>query len=124
MGRNWAGGAVMGTDGNGSPHYPHSAHAQKQTGESVPIRSPLVKGLPDDSGLMSMRLESRDDVLIRWRTHGVIAGSVRDAQGIFDVHWASSTGWVCSCSDEYGCHHVAALRQLTDAGAAVTRGVR
>jgi hypothetical protein len=59
-------------------------------------------------------------VVIRWRTPGVTAASVRDADGIFDVRWTSSTGWDCSCPEEFACHHVAAVRQLTvdPAGAA------
>ena len=56
-------------------------------------------------------------VLVTWRTPGVIAASVRDAAGILDVRWSRLAGWSCSgCPDEHRCHHVAAVRQLTDRG--------
>jgi len=52
--------------------------------------------------------------ITRW-TPTVIAGSVRDdLTGIADVRWSALAGWSCSCRDEFACHHIAAVRQLTE----------
>ena len=56
-----------------------------------------------------------DDVTIKWRTPGVIAGSVRDFAGVHDVTWSGSTGWCCSCAEPGPCAHVLAVRQTTEA---------
>jgi hypothetical protein len=53
------------------------------------------------------------DVCIRWRTPSLVSASVRDVDGIVDVRWTGYSGWSCSCSDEYGCVHILAVRQLT-----------
>jgi len=55
-----------------------------------------------------------DDVVITWRTPGVICASVRDDRGVVDVRWSGSTGWSCSCGD-LACHHIEAVRQTTRA---------
>ena len=56
-----------------------------------------------------------DDVAITWKTPAVTAATVRDSTGIYDVRQTSSSGWTCTCPDQYGCAHVAAVRQLTEA---------
>jgi hypothetical protein len=94
----------MGTDGNSSPPYTRRAHAGGTYGESVPKRSRFVEQLAVDS----------KNVLIKWKTPGLIVGSVRDPDGgIFDVQRDPSRGWSCSCAG-LGCVHVAAVRDVTD----------
>ncbi len=53
-----------------------------------------------------------NDVQILWRTPGVVSASVRDAAGVHDVRWASSTGWSCTCvGGAIPCAHVLATQQ-------------
>jgi hypothetical protein len=55
------------------------------------------------------------DLRVTRRTSTVITGSVRDdLTGIADVCWSALAGWSCSCREEFACHHIAALRQLTE----------
>jgi hypothetical protein len=53
------------------------------------------------------------DVLIKWRTPGLIVGSVHDPDGIFDVRRDVLRGWTCSCAG-IECVHVAAVQGVTD----------
>lgn len=60
-------------------------------------------------------VDTTDDVQILRRTPDVIAASVRDGSGVWDVRWASSAGgWSCTCNEAGGrCAHVLAVEQLT-----------
>ncbi len=55
------------------------------------------------------------DIAIEWRTTSIVAARVRDdVAGVCDVRCAPLTGWSCSCADGPMCHHVGAVRQLTE----------
>ena len=70
-----------------------------------------------DPDLIAAAERGREEVLDA-AVHVVVAterttiARVRDDRGIFDVTRGSASGWSCTCS-EYGCVHVAAVRQVT-----------
>jgi len=71
-------------------------------------------GLPPYRRTPGGGIVTADDVVISWKTPGVVSATVRDDRGVWDVRWSASTGWSCTCA-EPGCAHAAAVRQLTQA---------
>jgi hypothetical protein len=56
---------------------------------------------------------NHDEVVIVWRSDTALSASVRDHQaGVVDVRWSGDGGWSCSRCQDFGCHHVLAVRQL------------
>ena len=60
-----------------------------------------------------MTIFDNDEVVIRWRTPGVVAASVRDpVAGIVEVRHSGSTGWTCTACGDLVCHHISAVKAL------------
>jgi uncharacterized Zn finger protein len=63
-----------------------------------------------------MTIAQNLDVVVTWRTPGVVAASVRgDSGGIVDVLWNGSTG-TCTCSEKPPCRHASAVQAVTEGG--------
>ncbi len=71
-----------------------------------------------DPALVAAALRGRQEVLdaaihVVVATERTVVARVRDDRGVWDVTRGSATGgWFCTCG-EYGCAHVAAVRQVT-----------
>lgn len=62
--------------------------------------------------MIAATFDSEREVVICWRTPGVVSASVRDSAGVWDVRWTTSQGWTCSCPEPCCCH-VSAVKALT-----------
>ena len=55
---------------------------------------------------------SEHDVLVKWKTPRSVCATVRDGQGVHDVHHHGR--WRCSCGDVTAtCDHVTAVQRVT-----------
>lgn len=61
-----------------------------------------------------MTIADEVEVLISWRTPGVVSASTRGADGVRDVRWSSSQGWSCTCSESALCAHVRSVQRVVE----------